>query len=92
MKDVCEWCSSQNVAHQKERVFWELPDGTRTIEIIETPSIVCHDCQILYQTEKVVKEIENQLFLINTKHLGKKISYDELMIIPKLLKKNYFDI
>lgn len=44
-----------------------------------------------YQTEEVTKEIENQLFLIDTKKLGEKISYNELMKIPKLLKRNYFD-
>lgn len=44
-----------------------------------------------YQNEKITKEIENQLFLIDTNQLGKKITFNELMKIPKLQKRNYFD-
>ena len=54
-----------------DSVFWELPDGTKAIEITETPSITCHDCKMTYQTEQIVSEIENQLYLIDCKQLGK---------------------
>jgi len=91
MKVVCEWCDSQNAEIRTESVFWELPDGTRAIEITETPTIVCHDCQIYYQPDKIVHEVENQLFLVDTSVIGKSISYQELMSLPRLLKKNYFD-
>lgn len=91
MKDVCEWCESNKVELRTDNVFWELPDGTRAIEISETPTVVCHDCQIYYQPEDVVKQIEDQLFLIDTKQIGKKIQFNDLMKMPRLLKKNYFD-
>jgi uncharacterized YokU family protein len=91
MKVVCEWCDSQNAEESKKSVFWELPDGTRAIEIARTPTIICHDCQIYYQPDKIVEEIENQLFIVDTKKIGKSISYEELMALPRLLKKNYFD-
>jgi uncharacterized YokU family protein len=87
----CEWCDSTQVDLEYKPVYWELPDGTRAIEIVETPTVKCNACQMSYQNEKITKEIENQLFLIDTKQLGKKISYSELMQIPKLLKRNYFD-
>lgn len=74
-----------------DTVYWELPDGTRAIEIEKTPTIKCQDCQMSYQNEKIIKDIEDQLFLIDTKKLGKKIEFDELMKIPRLLKRNYFD-
>lgn len=91
MKDVCEWCDSQNIELRTESTFWELPDGTRGIEISETPTVVCHDCQIYYQPDKIVKNIEDQLFLVDTKKIGKSIRYEELMAMPRLLKRNYFD-
>ncbi|WML53779.1 YokU family protein [Neobacillus sp. PS3-12] len=91
MKVICDWCESQNVEESKESVFWELPDGTRAIEISETPTIVCHDCQIYYQPDNIVKNIEDQLFLVDTKKIGKSIRYEDLMNMPRLLKKNYFD-
>lgn len=74
-----------------DSVFWELPDGTRAIEITETPTQSCTDCKMIYQSEAIVKEIENQLYLIDCKQLGKVVSFEELMAIPRLLKKNYFD-
>ena len=87
----CEWCNSENVKGITDRVFWELPDGSRAIQIDETPAIHCLDCEMTYQTELITKEIEDQLFLINTKNLKKVITFEELMSQPRLLKRNYFD-
>lgn len=91
MNKECEWCRSTNLNSIVTSVFWELPDGTRAIEITETPTFSCNDCNMSYQSEKTVKEIEDQLFLINCKLIGKTITFNELMKIPRLLKKNYFD-
>lgn len=91
MKHVCEWCDSQNIEYSTKSVFWELPDGTRVIEITETPTIICHDCQIYYQPDQIVEEVENQLLLVDTKKFGKSIKYQELMDQQRILKKNYFD-
>lgn len=91
MKLVCEWCDSENAEASTKSVYWELPDGTRTIEITETPTIVCHDCQIYYQPDKIVKNIEDQLFLVDMKKIGKSVKYEDLLNMPRLLKKNYFD-
>lgn len=88
---VCEWCNSTNVETITESVFWELPDGTRAIEISETPTLSCRDCTMVYQSEPIVKEIENQLFLIDCRKLGKVVTFEELMAFPRLLKRNYFD-
>lgn len=91
MEEFCEWCCSQNIHKSKGSVFWELPDGSRAIEIMDTPTTLCDDCKMIYQDEGLIKEIENQLFLIDTKQIGDKISYSDLMNRPRLLKKNYFD-
>lgn len=91
MKINCEWCNSTNVNLTSESVFWELPDGTRAIEIEATPTHHCLDCDMLYQSETIVKNIEDQLFLIDCKQIEKVISFEELMSRPRLLKKNYFD-
>lgn len=72
-------------------VFWELPDGTRAVEINETPSFLYDNCKALFQSDEIVKEIEDQLFLIDTKQLAKQTTYDELLKRKRLLKRNYFD-
>ena len=87
----CIWCESENIIHGAEDVFWELPDGTKAIKISDFPSVTCKDCNMTYQTEELVKEIENQLFIINTNIIDNEISYTSLMKQPKLLKRNYFD-
>jgi len=87
----CDWCGSEHVKDDIDVVYWELPDGTRAIEIHETPTIVCLDCHMKYQTEKMIKEIENQLYLINTKLLPKSMTYQFLMKQERILKRNYFD-
>ncbi|MBS2969285.1 YokU family protein [Metabacillus sp. KIGAM252] len=88
---TCEWCGSDKTKTAELPVYWELPDGTRSIEITNAPSVNCLACHMVYQEEKVVKEIENQLFLIRTSNLGDSIDYKQLMAEPKILKKNYFD-
>lgn len=86
----CEWCSSENIIKEAVSVFWELPDGTRAIEIRETPCISCKECGMNYQEEENIEQIEEQLLLINTKALERLLSFDELMGKPRLLKRNYF--
>lgn len=90
MELICEWCG-QEAKNGENIVYWELPDGTRAIEITETPAIICTSCEMIYQSDQVTKEIEDQLFLIDTKKIDKRISYQELMALPRLLKRNYFD-
>lgn len=91
MSQNCEWCNSHNIRFDHQSVYWELPDGTKAIEIADTPTVVCKECGMIYQEEPVIKEIEDQLYLINTKNLDKVVPYKELMEIPRLLKRNYFD-
>lgn len=87
----CNWCESLKATSSSGTVYWELPDGTKAVTITETPSVTCEDCGMEYQEDSVVKEIEDQLFLINTKELESELSYKELMGKPRLLKRNYFD-
>jgi uncharacterized YokU family protein len=86
----CEWCGGK-ATEGENTVYWELPDGSRAIEITVTPAIICADCGMEYQTEKVIKDIEDQLFLVDTKKIGSSISFKEMMELPRLLKRNYFD-
>lgn len=53
--------------------------------------MMCKVCMMVYQEEKVIKEIEDQLFLVDTKIIGDTISFKELIDMPRLLKRNYFD-
>lgn len=85
--NICEWCSSKNVKAITNSVYWELPDGSKAIKITDTPALSCLDCKMTYQSEQITKEIEDQLFLINTKQLDKEITFEELMAHPWLLKK-----
>jgi uncharacterized YokU family protein len=86
----CEWCGGK-AAEGENTVYWELPDGSRAIEITLTPAVVCMECPMVYQTERVTKEIEDQLFLVDIKKISSSIGFEELMELPRLLKRNYFD-
>lgn len=88
---TCQWCESDTARETSDTVYWELPDGTKAIEIQDTPSIHCLECGMTYQTDETVKEIEDQLFLIDTSKLGKSMTHEALMAAPRLLKRNYFD-
>lgn len=72
-------------------VYWELPDGTRAIEITNTPTIICNACEMTYQADVIVKEIEDQLILIDTDLVDKVVSFSKLMSFPRFLKRNYFE-
>jgi uncharacterized YokU family protein len=86
----CEWCGGK-ASEGESTVYWELPDGSRAIEITMTPAVACSECDMVYQKDGVIKEIEDQLFLVDTKKIGSSIGYKELMELPRLLKRNYFD-
>ncbi|MFD1738360.1 YokU family protein [Bacillus salitolerans] len=86
----CEWCGSPHTRHSENTVYWELPDGSRAIIITNTPCIICLTCEMKYQAESKIDEIEEQLMLINTKELPNEMTYEELMNYPRWLKKNYF--
>jgi uncharacterized YokU family protein len=43
-----------------------------------------------YQEEEIIEEVETQLLLVDTKKLDESIRYDELLKVPRLLKRNYF--
>ncbi|WP_019241858.1 MULTISPECIES: YokU family protein [Bacillus] len=89
--EVCYWCEQPNPAQIKDTVYWELPDGTKAIEIRNVPSFSCEHCGARYQSDATVKEIENHLFIIDTKNIEKSLTYEQLMVKRKLLKRNYFD-
>ncbi|AZV43942.1 YokU family protein [Peribacillus asahii] len=89
--ETCPWCEEGTLSSVADTVYWELPDGTRAVEITETPSVLCDHCQALFQSDETVKEIEDQLFLIDTKQLGKQTKYEDLLKMKRLLKRNYFD-
>jgi uncharacterized YokU family protein len=86
----CEWCGGEDVLEEKGNVYWELPDGTRAITIKEVPGINCRKCGMEYQEEHVINAIEDQLMLIDSKSLSDTVTYEELLNIPKILKRNYF--
>ncbi|MFS0863238.1 YokU family protein [Fredinandcohnia sp. 179-A 10B2 NHS] len=86
----CMWCESEEAYEDKNSVYWELPDGTRAIEITDTPCVVCNQCGMIYQEETIINEIEDHLLLINTKQIENTVTYKSLMSVPRLLKKNYF--
>jgi uncharacterized YokU family protein len=90
MDIFCEWCGGK-ATEGEGTVYWELPDGSRAIEITATPTVICKECDMVYQTDEVTKEIEDQLFLVDKKKIGSSISFKELMELPRLLKRNYFD-
>lgn len=86
----CEWCEKLHASEITCTVYWELPDGSRAIEITETPGMKCTSCGMEYQTEATIEALEDQLLLVDTKRIGNGISYDELMALPRFLKRNYF--
>ena len=89
--EICHWCEQPEPSKIRDSVYWELPDGTKAIEIRDVPSFSCDHCGAVYQDETIAQDIENHLFIINTKNIEKSLTYKELMEKPKLLKRNYFD-
>ncbi|MFN2745706.1 MULTISPECIES: YokU family protein [Bacillus] len=87
----CDWCGQTEAEHDRTTVYWELPDGTKAVEITETPAVSCGSCGMVYQEESIIQDIENQLLLIDTKALPSSVSFDTLMKTERILKRNYFD-
>ncbi|WP_026689576.1 YokU family protein [Alteribacter aurantiacus] len=87
----CKWCELDHAIHSLESAYWELPDGSRAVEITQVPSVKCPDCDMVYIEEEKISDIEDQFMLIDTKKLDMSFSYQTLMSQPKFLKKNYFN-
>ncbi|MEI5907317.1 YokU family protein [Bacillus spongiae] len=88
--EVCDWCGEKSIISQQRTVYWELPDGTRAIQITETPTKCCSACQMEYQSENLIQELEDQLYLVDQAKIPAVITFKELMSLPRLLKRNYF--
>ena len=43
-----------------------------------------------YQEEDIIEGIEDQLILVNTSLIEQSVDYEELMALPRMLKRNYF--
>ncbi|MBM7692527.1 putative YokU family protein [Peribacillus deserti] len=91
MSSECVWCNERSIVDIEDQVYWELPDGSRSIEITATPSLFCSSCHAVYLDEKLAADLEDQLFLIDRNELSSSISFSKLMALPKMLKKNYFN-
>lgn len=51
----CMWCDSTEAKESLNTVYWELPDGTKAIEIQETPCISCSSCGMDYQSDRAIE-------------------------------------
>ena len=60
--EVCPWCEVGTLQSVTDTVFWELPDGSRAVEIDETPSFYCDNCQALFQMMKRRKKLKISYF------------------------------
>ncbi|WP_370876008.1 YokU family protein [Evansella vedderi] len=87
---ICNWCQHEGAVEAQKTAFWELPDGTRAVEITNVPSIQCPNCEMTYIDDDIIDEIEDQFMLIDTEKLPNSFTYQQFMNQPKLLKKNYF--
>ncbi|MFC3885218.1 YokU family protein [Bacillus songklensis] len=85
----CLWCESEGAEPSVNTVYWELPDGSRSIELTNIPCIKCTICGVEYQEEDIIEKIETQLLLINTKQIGQFMDYSEFIKLPRVLKRNY---
>ncbi|MFA9560286.1 YokU family protein [Evansella sp. AB-rgal1] len=87
---TCKWCESKEAEKTYDSAFWELPCGTRAVEITDVPSTKCPSCNIVYIDETLIDEMEDHFMLIDTKNLPKKFTFGEFMEKPRMLKRNYF--
>ena len=86
----CKWCEQEGAFETLDKGYWELPDGTRAVEIVDLPSIQCVYCGMCYQTDELVGDVEEQLMLIDTSKLTSFFTYKELMSQERLLKEKLF--
>jgi uncharacterized YokU family protein len=55
-----------------------------------TPAVICKECGMVFQPDSVTKEIEDQLFLVDTKKISSSISFKEIMELPRLVEEKLF--
>lgn len=85
----CLWCEEEGAETFLSTVYWELPDGSRSIELTNVPSIKCAACGEEYQEEDIIEKIETQLLLVETKQLPSSMEYEDFIKMPRCLKRNY---
>ncbi|MFE0505152.1 YokU family protein [Peribacillus butanolivorans] len=73
--ETCPWCEIGKLTSVTGTVYWELPDGTRAVEITETPSSHCENCKALFQSDEIVKGIEDHITYIAVVAGGTIIEY-----------------
>lgn len=80
MKD-CMWCGELNAQDHFKDCYWVMPDGRRSVKILQVPALSCSSCG-LFLEDSVNQKVEDTLYISDLSEYPDEFTYAELLKAP----------
>ena len=77
----CTWCDESKANEDVKDCYWVMPDGRRSVKILQVPAVCCPNCG-LYVSESINNKVEEQLAIGDLSHFADQFTYEELLQAP----------
>jgi uncharacterized YokU family protein len=82
MKMDCLWCNTPNVEESENKdCYWIMPDGKRSIKVLQVPAVNCPECGI-YVSDSMNQKVDEALSIYDVSEYPDEFTYDQLLQAP----------
>ncbi|MEW9671403.1 YokU family protein [Ammoniphilus sp. 3BR4] len=84
----CLWCSERTAEESVKDCYWVMPDGRRSVHILQVPALSCPSCGS-YLADAINQKVEDALYISDLADYPDQFTYEDLLKAPV---KNIFPI
>lgn len=77
----CLWCGETTAQDTEKDCYWVMPDGRRSVQILQVPALGCPSCGS-YLSDAINQKVEEQLYMCDLSAYADVFSYEELLKAP----------
>jgi len=79
----CAWCNENGVKETVKDCYWVMPDGRRSVKILQVPAVECPHCGV-YVSDAINQKVEDSLYIGDLANFPDTFTYEELLNAPKI--------
>ncbi|MET3291200.1 UNVERIFIED_CONTAM: putative YokU family protein [Brevibacillus sp. OAP136] len=79
----CQWCNEPHTTESTQDCYWTMPDGKRTLRIMQIPAVDCPQCGV-YISEPMNQKVEENLIMADLTGYPDTLTYDQILHAPKI--------
>lgn len=78
----CMWCNEPHVEESARKdCYWIMPDGKRSLKIIQVPALECPNCGI-FLSDSMNQKVDEALYIHDLSEYPDTLTYEELLQAP----------